>query len=47
MNNFIKIIKEKCPEGVAYKEIGSVIDYIQPSKYIVKNNKNNGIEISK
>ncbi len=41
MNNLVKIVKEKCPNGVEYKEIGTVIDYIQPSKYIVKNTQYN------
>ncbi len=30
-----KLIKEHCPNGVEYKELGEVLNYEQPGKYIV------------
>lgn len=34
-----KLIQELCPNGVEFKELGSLIDYEQPTKYIVKSTK--------
>lgn len=31
-----EMIKERCPNGVEWKELGEVVDYEQPTKYIVK-----------
>ena len=31
-----EMIKERCPNGVKWKELGEVVDYEQPTKYIVK-----------
>ncbi len=31
-----KLIVELCPQGVELKELGEVLDYEQPTKYIVK-----------
>jgi len=31
-----KIISELCPNGVEFKELGEVLNYEQPTKYIVK-----------
>ncbi|CYW52637.1 type I restriction-modification system S protein [Streptococcus suis] len=31
-----EMIKELCPDGVEWKELGEVVDYEQPTKYIVK-----------
>ena len=39
MSNLEKMIQKKCPNGVKYVEIGDLLDYIQPGKYIVKNSK--------
>ena len=36
MSRLEELIQELCPDGVEYKKIGTVIDYEQPSKYIVK-----------
>ncbi|BAK81527.1 restriction endonuclease subunit S [Candidatus Arthromitus sp. SFB-rat-Yit] len=36
MGKFDKLIKELCPDGVEWKEIGEFLDYEQPTKYIVK-----------
>ncbi|PNY22115.1 putative type-1 restriction enzyme specificity protein [Streptococcus parauberis] len=35
MNKIETLIKEFCPDGVEWKEIGDVIDYEQPTKYLV------------
>ena len=29
-----EMIKERCPNGVKWKELGEVVDYEQPTKYI-------------
>ncbi|MCD7827612.1 MAG: restriction endonuclease subunit S [Clostridiales bacterium] len=36
MNRLDELIQELCPNGVEYVPIGTVVDYEQPSKYIVK-----------
>ena len=36
MSRLEELIQALCPDGVEYKKIGTVIDYEQPSKYIVK-----------
>ena len=35
MNEISKLIKKMCPNGVKYKSLNEVIDYIQPTKYII------------
>ncbi|WP_286944945.1 restriction endonuclease subunit S [Acetobacterium sp. UBA5834] len=35
MNKLEQLIEEYCLDGVEYKSIGSVVNYVQPSKYIV------------
>ena len=35
-NKIDTLINELCPEGVEFKELGEVLDYEQPTKYIVK-----------
>ncbi|MEI0700204.1 hypothetical protein R4K92_14910 [Brachyspira intermedia] len=35
------LINKHCPDGVEYVELNSVIDYEQPSKYIVQDTKYN------
>lgn len=35
MNKIKKMIEEMCANGVDYKKINELVDYIQPSKYIV------------
>ena len=37
MSKLEELIKELCPNGVEFKALEDVIDYEQPSKYIVKN----------
>ena len=39
MSNLEKMIQKECSNGVEYIEIGSLLDYIQPGKYIVKDTK--------
>ena len=36
MNTLEALIAELCPDGVEYGELGSILDYEQPTKYIVK-----------
>jgi type I restriction enzyme S subunit len=38
-NKIDKLINELCPEGLEFKELGEVLDYEQPTKYIVKSVK--------
>lgn len=37
MTKLEKLIEELCPNGVEYVNIGEVVDYEQPTKYIVEN----------
>ncbi len=39
MNAIEKLIAELCPEGVDVKELGAVLDYEQPTKYLVQSTK--------
>lgn len=39
MSKLEELINELCPDGVEYKNIGDLVDYEQPTKYIVKNTK--------
>jgi len=41
MSRLIELITELCPEGVEYKTLGEVIDYKQPTKYIVESTNYN------
>lgn len=36
MNKIEKLIANLCPEGVKFKELGEVLDYEQPTKYLVQ-----------
>ena len=36
MTKLEQLIEQLCPDGVEYKQIGDVVDYEQPSKYLVK-----------
>ncbi|XZL14471.1 restriction endonuclease subunit S (plasmid) [Clostridium perfringens] len=36
MSRINELINELCPNGVKYMELGEILDYEQPSKYIVK-----------
>lgn len=36
MNKIEKLIAELCPDGVEFKELGELLDYEQPTKYLVK-----------
>lgn len=42
MSKIEQLINKLCPNGVAFKKIGSLIDYIQPGNYIVTNTKYDG-----
>ena len=35
MNKIERMLQELCPKGVEYKKLGEVLDYEQPTKYIV------------
>ena len=39
MSKLQELIQELCPEGVDYKKLGELLDYEQPTKYIVKSTK--------
>ena len=41
MSKLEELIKKLCPKGVEYKELNTLVDYIQPTKYIVKSTKYN------
>ena len=41
MSVFEELLKKHCPDGVEYVELSSVINYEQPSKYIVEDTKYN------
>ena len=46
MSRIQELIKEKCPNGVGYKKLFELVDYVQPTKYIVKDTEyNNNYEI--
>lgn len=36
MNKIEQMLQELCPNGVEYKKLGEVLNYEQPTKYIVK-----------
>lgn len=36
MSRLNELIQELCPEGVEFKKLGALLDYEQPTKYIVK-----------
>ena len=36
MSRLSKLIAELCPNGVEYKKLGEIVDYEQPTKYIVR-----------
>lgn len=39
MSRINELTKEKCPNGVKYIKLKELVDYIQPTKYIVKSTK--------
>ena len=41
MSTLKELLKKHCPDGVEYVELSSVINYEQPSKYIVEDTKYN------
>jgi len=41
MNKIEELIQQFCPEGVEYKELGEVLDYMQPTKFIVESTRYN------
>jgi type I restriction enzyme S subunit len=36
MSKLDKLIKKYCPNGMEFKELGEVLDYEQPTKYLVE-----------
>lgn len=36
MSRLNELIQELCPDGVEFKKLGALLDYEQPTKYIVK-----------
>lgn len=34
-----QLLAELCPEGVEFEKLGELLDYEQPTKYIVKSTK--------
>jgi type I restriction enzyme S subunit len=45
MNKIEKLIQQHCPNGVEFKELGEVLDYEQPTKYLVEStNYNNDFD---
>ena len=36
MNKIERMLQELCPNGVEYKKLGEILDYEQPTKYLVK-----------
>lgn len=45
MSRIEELIEQYCPNGVEYKPLGSLLDYEQPSKYIVESTEYNDIGI--
>jgi len=45
MNNIFSLISQLCPDGVEFQELGEVLEYEQPTKYIV--NSTNYSEVYK
>lgn len=43
MSKIDELIKKMCPNGVQYRKLNELLDYIQPSKYIVKSTNYNDI----
>ena len=41
MSRIKELIKEKCPNGVKYSKLNELVDYIQPTKYLVKDTNYN------
>ncbi len=39
MNKIEELIQQLCPNGVEYKDLGEVLDYEQPTKYIVESTR--------
>ena len=39
MSKIDELIKKLCPNGVKYIKLNELLDYIQPTKYIVQNIK--------
>lgn len=39
MNKIEQLIQQLCPDGVEYKELGELLNYQQPTKFIVKSTK--------
>jgi len=39
MNKIEELIQQYCPNGVEYKDLGEVLDYEQPTKYIVESTR--------
>ena len=41
MNKIEQLIEEFCPQGVEFRALGEVLNYEQPTKYIVSSTKYN------
>ena len=41
MSKLQELIKQHCPNGVEYKKLGDILDYEQPTQYIVKSTEYN------
>jgi Restriction endonuclease S subunits len=39
MNKIQQLIQQYCPNGVEYKDLGEILDYEQPTKYIVESTR--------
>ena len=39
MNKIEELIEQYCPDEVEYKDLGEVLDYEQPTKYLVESTK--------
>src|SRR5574344_2935188 len=39
MNKIEELIQQYCPNGVEFKDLGEVLDYEQPTKYIVESTR--------
>ena len=45
MTHIEQLIKDMCPYGVEFKKLGEVLDYEQPTKYIVETEDYSDFEI--
>lgn len=43
MSRLNELIQRLCPNGVEFKKLGAILDYEQPTKYIVKSTDYNDL----